>query len=76
MDVIVFAIALDQFSLEVPAHLGEDAHEVADGEPGQGVAAIFGDEDQVCVKGIDDVPSLANICISSHIASSDQLVEM
>ncbi len=68
MDVIVLAIALDQFRLEVLADLGEDRAKVANGEFGQGVFAIFRDKDQMRVKGVDDVASLANIGIVGHVA--------
>lgn len=61
MHVVVFAVARDQVGIEILAHLGEEAREVADRERGQGVAAILGDKDQMRVEGINDVPSLANI---------------
>ena len=65
--MIVLSIALDQFGPEILADLGEDAGQVADGEFGQGVPAVFSDKDQMSVKGIDDVPPFAHINVFGHV---------
>ena len=54
-----FAAALDQLRLEVAAHLGKDAVQVADGEVGQHVAAAFGDKDQMDMEHEYDMPACA-----------------
>ena len=59
VDVIVLAAALDQLRLEVAAHLGKDAVQVADGEVGQHVSAVFGDKDQMDMQHVDDMPACA-----------------
>jgi hypothetical protein len=66
MDVIVLAVAFDQFGFEILANLGEDGAKVADSELRQGVAPVFGHKDQVGVESVDDMPSLANVGISAH----------
>ena len=68
MDVIVLAIALDQFGFEILADLGEDGSQVAYGEFRQGVAPVFGNKDQMGVKGVNNVPTFANISVFSHLA--------
>lgn len=66
--MIVLAVAFNQFSFEVLTHLGEDAGEVADGESGQRVTAIFCNKDQMGMESVNDVPSLAHVGIPRHIA--------
>jgi putative transposase len=67
MHVIVLAVALDKLSLEIPANLGEDRAQVADRQFRQHVAPVFCDEDQMRVKGIDDVPTRADIFVFRHL---------
>ena len=67
--MVVFAVALLQGRAEVAADLGEDATQVANRQFGQHVAAVFRDEDQVCVKGVDDVTASTDSCIFWHIAN-------
>ena len=63
--MIVLAGALDQLGLEVAADFGEDASKVTDCEVREHIATIFRDEDQMGVKSIDDVSTLADI----HVAA-------
>jgi len=67
VDVIVRARALYKLGPEVAAHLGEDAPKVADREVREHVAAVFRDEDQMCMKGVNDVPAPANV----HVAAPE-----
>lgn len=57
VDVIVLAIALDQLRPKVSTDLGKDAAQVADGRIGQHVMAVFGDEDQMDMQHVNDVPA-------------------
>jgi hypothetical protein len=41
MDVIILAVAFDQFGFEILADLGEDGAKVADSEFRQGVAPVL-----------------------------------
>lgn len=45
VNVIVLAIAFDQFRFKVPADLDEDFPQVADRQFRQHITAVFGDED-------------------------------
>lgn len=58
MHVIVLAVALDQLSLEVAADLREHARQVGNRELRKSIAPIFGDKDQMGVKGVNDVSTL------------------
>jgi hypothetical protein len=65
VDVIVLTVAL--VGLEVFADPGEDARQVADSERRECVTAVFGYEDQVSMKRIDNVSTLTNIGVTRHI---------
>jgi len=57
VNVIVLAIAFDQFGLEIPADPGKDPRQVANGRFGQHVAAVSGDEDQLEMQHVNDMPA-------------------
>ena len=67
--MVVFAVAIVEFRAEVAADLGEDRPKVCNGQFGQHAAAVFRDEDQVSVKGANDVAALTDFCIFRHIAN-------
>jgi hypothetical protein len=50
MNVVVFAIHLDQLRLEIVADLGEDGTKASDGISVQCPISVFCDEDQMDVK--------------------------
>jgi len=61
MYVIVFAVALDQHSTESLTDLGKHRAKRVVSLYGQDVSAVLGHEDQVDMKGIYTVSSLAEI---------------
>ncbi len=64
--MIVFAIHLDQFRIEVRADLGEDAAQVVDGVTVQHLASVFGHKDQMDVHMEHAVSSSAYILLVAH----------
>lgn len=66
--MIVLAVAFDQFRLKILADFGEDAGQVANGGFGQSITPVFGDKDQVRVKGANNVPSFTYFGVFRHVA--------
>jgi hypothetical protein len=63
MHVIAFAVELDQFAFEVGAHGAHDFFAARKDLVGEWSAPVLGCEDQVCVEGIGDRTTPADIGI-------------
>ena len=61
VDVVVFAVELDQFGLEVRAHGAHGFFASCEDSVGERAAPVFGCEDQVGVEGVDDGFTPANV---------------
>ena len=57
VDMVVLAVAFDQFVLEVVTDLREDVPQVLHGRPEQHAAPVHRDEDQMDVKREDAMPA-------------------
>ena len=57
MNVIVFAVAFDQFGLEVRTDLSKYSSKVANGGFRQDVTTVFCNKDQVHMEHVDDMPT-------------------
>lgn len=55
MNVIVLAVALDQFGPEVGADYGKDCAQIADRQFRKNVTTVFGDKDQVSVQRVNHI---------------------
>ena len=63
--MIVLAVTLDQFRLEVLTDLGEDSPKITDCQFRQHVTTIFGDEDQVNMKAKNHISASAIFHVDS-----------
>ena len=61
VDVIAFGVELPQFRVEVGAHVAHDLFAAPKDLVGEGSAPVLGGEDQVCLQGVDDATTPADI---------------
>ncbi len=61
VNVVVFAVQLNQFCLEIGADLGKDGAKAVDGISVKHPIPILGDEDQVNVKLEHAMPTVSNV---------------
>jgi len=61
VNVVVFAVHLNQFCLEIGADLGKDGAQSVDGISVQHPMSILGDEDQVNVELENAMSTMSNV---------------
>ena len=71
MYIIVFAVHLDQLSLEIGADIGEDGAQPIDGVAIEHLAAILRHKDQMDMHLKNTVPSAPNIVVYAHRPNYD-----
>jgi len=66
MDMVIFAVELDEFGLKVPANTGKDAAHVVQDGFGEDLAPVFGNKDQMGVHGKHTVSAVPDILVFHH----------
>ena len=64
--MVGFAVELDQFALEVGAHVAEDRFQSGQVRVSEHFVTVLGNENQVRVHGVDHVSTCANIQLLTH----------
>ncbi len=66
MDVIVLAVELHEFRLEVRADAGKDFAQIVENIDREDISAVFGHEDQMDVHKKNTMPAVSNIVVIAH----------